>query len=98
LAEIASEIAQQVTYDTKYAPYIERQASEVARQHRLAKKGIPDDFDYLAIGPLRNEAKEKLSQLRPGTLAQAGRISGITPADLVLLRVHLEGGRMGRAE
>lgn len=98
LAEIASEIAQQVTYDTKYAPYVERQASEVARQHRLAKKGIPDDFDYLAIGPLRNEAKEKLSLLRPGTLAQAGRISGITPADLVLLRVHLEGGRMDRAE
>jgi len=98
LAEIAPEIAQQVTYDTKYAPYVERQASEVARQHRLAKKGIPDDFDYLAIGPLRNEAKEKLSQLRPGTLAQAGRISGITPADLVLLRVHLEGGRLDRAE
>lgn len=98
LTKIAPEIAQQVTYDTKYAPYVERQASEVARQHRLAKKGIPDNFDYLAIGSLRNEAKEKLSQLRPGTLAQAGRISGITPADLALLRVHLEGGPRDRTE
>ena len=98
LAKVAPDVAQQVTYDTKYAPYVERQAGEVARQHKLARKGIPDDFDYLAIKPLRNEAKEKLSHFRPGTLAQAGRISGITPADLALLMVHLEGNQPDRCE
>ena len=64
----------------------------MARQKRLAEKVIPEDFDYASIGSLRNEAKEKLAMLRPGSLAQAGRISGITPADVALLTVHL-GGR-----
>ena len=96
LADVPAEVARQVTYDTKYAPYIERQSCEVARQERLAKKGIPEDFDYAMIGPLRAEAKEKLSHLRPGTLAQAGRISGITPADVALLMVHLESPRRPR--
>jgi tRNA uridine 5-carboxymethylaminomethyl modification enzyme len=96
LADVPAEVAQQVTYDTKYAPYIERQSCEVARQQRLAKKGIPEDFDYAMVGPLRAEAKEKLSHLRPGTLAQAGRISGITPADVALLMVHLESPRRPR--
>ena len=54
-------------------------------------KGIPVDFDYASIGSLRNEAKEKLALLRPDSLAQAGRISGITPADVALLIVHLDG-------
>jgi len=91
LAAVSAEIARQVEYDIKYAPYIERQGVEVDRQKRLAAKGIPDDFDYQAIGPLRHEAKEKLALLRPASLAQAGRISGITPADVALLMVHLEG-------
>ena len=92
LEQVEREIARQVEYDVKYAPYVERQTAEVARQKRLAKKEIPEDFDYASIGSLRNEAKEKLAMLRPGSLAQAGRISGITPADVALLMVHL-GGR-----
>ena len=91
LERVPEEIARQVEYDVKYAPYVERQSVEVERQQRLAAKGIPDNFDYQSIGPLRHEAKEKLSLLRPASLAQAGRISGITPADLALLLVHLEG-------
>ena len=90
LATVTREIARQAEYDIKYAPYVQRQSAEVDRQRRLAAKGIPDNFDYQSIGPLRHEAKEKLSQLRPASLAQAGRISGITPADLALLMVHLE--------
>ena len=91
LERVPEEIARQVEYDVKYAPYVERQSVEVERQQRLAAKGIPDNFDYQSIGPLRHEAKEKLSLLRPASLAQAGRISGITPADVALLMVHLEG-------
>ena len=91
LAGVDQDIARQVEYDVKYAPYVERQTLEVARQKRLSQKGIPDDFDYASIGSLRNEAKEKLAMLRPGSLAQAGRISGITPADVALLMVHLDG-------
>ena len=91
LAKVEQDIARQVDYDVKYAPYVERQTAEVARQKRLSQKGIPEDFDYASIGSLRNEAKEKLAMLRPGSLAQAGRISGITPADVALLMVHLDG-------
>ena len=90
LGEVDQEISRQVEYDVKYAPYVERQTAEVARQKRLASKGIPENFDYASIGSLRNEAKEKLTMLRPGSLAQAGRISGITPADVALLMVHLD--------
>ena len=86
-----ADVAQQVSYDIKYAGYIDRQTAQVAKQQRLAEKAIPENFDYLSIGPLRVEAKEKLTRVQPVTLAQASRISGITPADVALLMVHLEG-------
>jgi tRNA uridine 5-carboxymethylaminomethyl modification enzyme len=57
----------------------------------LAEKRIPDSFRYDAIVHLRAEAREKLSRVRPRNLSQAGRISGITPADVALLIVHLDG-------
>ena len=93
LAEYSPEVFTQVTYDVKYAGYVDRQQTEVTRQQRLAEKRIPDNFDYGSIGSLRNEAKERLSRVRPVSLAQAGRISGITPADLALLLVHLDQPR-----
>ncbi len=74
----------------KYAGYVARQAVEVERQQRLAEKRIPAGFDFAQIAHLRAEAREKLSRVRPHSLAQASRISGITPADLALLMVHLE--------
>jgi tRNA uridine 5-carboxymethylaminomethyl modification enzyme len=91
LAEVAAEVVEQLAHDAKYAGYISRQFDEVARQQRLAEKRIPESFDYASIGHLRTEAREKLNRVRPQTLAQAGRISGITPADLGLLMIHLEG-------
>jgi tRNA uridine 5-carboxymethylaminomethyl modification enzyme len=97
LAAVGLEVARQVTYDIKYAGYIERQQTEVARQQRMADKTIPASFDYATIGPLRIEAKEKLSRIRPLTFAQAGRISGITPADLALVMVHLNHPRKAAA-
>jgi len=90
---VPREIAEQVEFDTKYAGYIARQKIEIDRQKRLAEKRIPDGFDFSAIRHLRTEAKEKLSKVQPRSLAQAGRISGITPADLALLMVYLDGKR-----
>ncbi len=93
LAEIEATAAQQCLYDIKYEGYIGRQRVEVERQQRLAGKRIPTTFDYNTIAPLRNEAKEKLSKIRPLNLDQAKRISGITPADLALVLAHMESKR-----
>ncbi len=91
LNAISAAAAQQVEYDIKYAGYVARQELDVARQRRLAEKRIPASFDFAGIVQLRMEAREKLSRIRPASLAQATRISGITPADIALLMVHLEG-------
>ncbi len=91
LAEIDSAAADQALYDIKYAGYIARQQTEVERQQRLAAKRIPHQFDYDRLGQLRAEAREKLTRIRPVDLAQASRISGITPADIALLVAHIEG-------
>lgn len=90
LSEIGPEAAQQCLYDIKYEGYVTRQKSEVEKQHRMAEKRIPSSFDYSSIGPLRNEAREKLTKIRPLNLDQAKRISGITPADIALVLAHLE--------
>ena len=91
LADVDPLVAQQVVFDLKYAGYIARQQIEVDRQSRLAEKRIPDSFRYDGIVQLRAEAREKLSRVRPRNLSQASRISGITPADVALLIVHLDG-------
>jgi tRNA uridine 5-carboxymethylaminomethyl modification enzyme len=93
LAQVSAEVAAQVAHDVKYAGYIARQEVDVDRQRRLAEKRIPDGFNFAAITQLRAEAREKLVRVQPRSLAQAGRISGITPADLALVMVHLEGKR-----
>ncbi|TWU57362.1 tRNA uridine-5-carboxymethylaminomethyl(34) synthesis enzyme MnmG [Rubripirellula reticaptiva] len=82
--------AEQVLHDVKYAGYINRQKMDVEKQHRLAGKKIPPSFDYQKISSLRNEAREKLSKVRPLSLDQAKRISGITPADIALVMAHLD--------
>jgi len=91
LAEVSAEIAQQVTYDAKYAGYVTRQEMDVARRQRWASHRIPADFDFSKVRHLRAEAKERLSRVRPVNLDQASRISGITPADLAVLMVCLSG-------
>jgi tRNA uridine 5-carboxymethylaminomethyl modification enzyme len=93
LAVVSPEVARQVTCDAKYSGYIARQQIEIERQKRLAARQIPGDFDFDSVSHLRAEAREKLTRIRPADLAQAGRISGITPADLAVLMVHLQGPR-----
>lgn len=89
LLEFSSEVAQQVLWDVRYEGYISRQQQQVDRQQRMASKRIPETFDYNIIG-LRMEAQQKLSRVRPVSLDQASRISGITPADLALVLAHVE--------
>ncbi len=85
----SAEVIEQVVLETRYAGYIDRQAAQVERFHRLEGKPIPATFDYAAIPQLRAEAREKLTRVRPASLGQASRISGICPADLAVLLVYL---------
>jgi len=84
------EVLEQVILEAKYAGYIERQASDVERFRKMEHKRIPPNFDYAAVPQMRMEAKEKLGRVQPGNMGQAGRISGITPADLAVLLFYLE--------
>jgi tRNA uridine 5-carboxymethylaminomethyl modification enzyme len=90
LSEVPTEVVRQIEYDVRYAGYIARQEVEVERLKRMQEKRIPTSFDYASLGQLRTEAREKLHRVRPITLGQASRISGITPADLAIVLVHLE--------
>jgi tRNA uridine 5-carboxymethylaminomethyl modification enzyme len=91
LAAASDEAVTQVVCDIKYAGYIARQQADVQRQRRLAAKRIPRGFDYGRIAHLRAEAREKLGRVQPVDLSQASRVSGITPADIALVMVHLDG-------
>jgi tRNA uridine 5-carboxymethylaminomethyl modification enzyme len=85
-----ADVVEQVVLEAKYAGYIDRQAAEVERFQKLENRRIPEHFDYAAVPQLRHEAREKLSRVRPASVGQAGRISGITPADLAMLLLYLE--------
>ncbi|MEI8383580.1 MAG: tRNA uridine-5-carboxymethylaminomethyl(34) synthesis enzyme MnmG [Planctomycetota bacterium] len=88
--QVASLAIQQVEIEVKYAGYIRRQSADIDRQHKIQAIRIPPTFDFQAIPQLRREAKEKLTKVRPSDLGQAGRISGITPADLSILVLYLK--------
>ena len=83
-------ITQQVEIAVKYAGYIARQEIEIAKFKNLEDKQIPASFDYATVPSLRNEARQKLASIRPATIGQAGRISGVSPADLSILMVWLK--------
>jgi len=87
--------AEQVEIQTKYHGYIERQRDEASRLEQVESVRIPDDIDYSEVRGLSSEVRQKLSAQRPETVGQAGRISGITPAAISLLMVHLK--RAGQA-
>ncbi len=87
--EVAGDVLETVGIDAKYEGYLQKQQRLVARFRNLENKNIPPELDYNDVPHLRAEAKEKLSVFRPGTLAQAARMSGITPADITVIQVHL---------
>jgi tRNA uridine 5-carboxymethylaminomethyl modification enzyme len=82
--------AEQVEIQAKYAGYIERQQDEIARHQRHEETRLPEDLDYAAVRGLSIEVRQKLDRHRPATLGQAARISGVTPAAISLLLVHLK--------
>jgi tRNA uridine 5-carboxymethylaminomethyl modification enzyme len=96
LGEKEEQAAEQVEIQTKYQGYIERQREEVARLEQIETTALPSDMDYRNVRGLSAEALQKLSQHRPETLGQAARISGITPAAISLLLVHLKRWREQR--
>ncbi len=86
------QVAEQVEIQAKYAGYIERQRDEIDRQRRYEALRLPAEFDYAQVQGLSREVSEKLSRQQPQTLGQASRISGVTPAAISLLLVHLKRG------
>ncbi len=87
---LSDEIIEQVEITIKYAGYISRQEAEIAKVKNFEDKQIPPAFDYGAVPSLRKEARQKLLQIRPATLGQASRISGVSPADVSILMVWLK--------
>ena len=87
--ELPYEVFEQVEIDLKYEGYIKRQLSQVNEMHRLEVKLIPEDIDYKNVINLRTEAIEKLSKIRPRSIGQASRISGVSPADISVLLIYL---------
>jgi tRNA uridine 5-carboxymethylaminomethyl modification enzyme len=93
LSTVARDVAVQIENDIRYAGYLALERERIERQRRHAERPIPDGFDFAGVRHLRAEAREQLERIRPRTLGQAGRVSGITPADLALVLLHLEGRR-----
>jgi len=91
---VPARAAEQLEIEARYEGYIRRQASDAAGLADLERWQIPDAFSY-AIEGLRTEARFKLEKVRPGTLGQASRIDGVTPAEISLLQVHLRRCRHG---
>ena len=85
----SDEVREQAEVNIKYKGYIEKEKENVAKLNRLENVKIPESFDYIKITSLSSEAKQKMNKIRPKTLAQAGRISGVSPADINVLMVYL---------
>ncbi|MBE6950605.1 MAG: tRNA uridine-5-carboxymethylaminomethyl(34) synthesis enzyme MnmG [Ruminococcaceae bacterium] len=88
--ELPAEVTAEVEIQVKYAGYLARQEKQVAQFKAEESKALPADLDYEAIAGLRLEARQKLSQIRPLSIGQAGRISGVSPADIAVLLIWLE--------
>jgi tRNA uridine 5-carboxymethylaminomethyl modification enzyme len=89
---LPSEVFEQVAIHLKYDGYVARQAAEIQKFQTLEAKQIPTWIDYSLIRSLRSEARQKLSTLRPATLGQASRISGVSPSDVSVLAIWIKRG------
>lgn len=96
LPDCHSEIAEQVNIQIKYRGYIERQMLQVEQFRKMENKKLPDKIDYMDINNMRLEAREKLNKIRPQSLGQASRISGVSPADISVLMIYLEQQKRGK--
>ncbi len=88
--DISPAIMETVEIDAKYQGYLQKGLEQIEKAKKLEEKALPSDIDYLAIKGLRLEARQKLDKIRPANLGQAGRISGVSPADIAVLMVYLK--------
>lgn len=91
-------VIEQVEIQIKYAGYIAKEANKIEKLKRMEAKKIPQNIDYDAIDSLATEGRQKLKQIQPQTLAQASRISGVNPADIGILSVYIEQGKIAKVE
>ena len=89
-SKVDAQVGEQIEISVKYAGYIDRQQEDIDQMKRLENTALPIDFDYSVVSGLSNEIVQKLAQVRPSTLAQAGRISGVTPAAIQLLAMTVK--------
>ncbi len=94
LGNVSRATAVQIENDIRYAGYLALDQERIERQRRMQGRLIPEGFDYATVRHLRAEAREQFDRIRPRTLGQAGRVSGITPADLALVVISLESRRV----
>lgn len=87
--ETSYQILDTIEIDAKYEGYLQKCIEQIEKAKRVEEKALPDDIDYLSIAGLRIEARQKLDKIRPKNLGQAGRISGVSPADIAVLMVYL---------
>ena len=92
-AELPANVREQVEVQIKYEGYIKMQMDQVIRMEKIENRRLPEDLDYSLITGLRNEAKQKLNNIKPVSVGQASRISGVSPADISVLLVYLEQQR-----
>ncbi|CAM4080194.1 MULTISPECIES: tRNA uridine-5-carboxymethylaminomethyl(34) synthesis enzyme MnmG [Bacillus] len=94
--ELSDEVTEQVEIQIKYEGYIEKSLQQVERMKKMENKKIPVDIDYDAISSIASEARQKLKDVRPLSMGQASRISGVNPADVSILLVYIEQGKIAR--
>ncbi|MCG3399571.1 tRNA uridine-5-carboxymethylaminomethyl(34) synthesis enzyme MnmG [Staphylococcus massiliensis] len=95
-SHLSDDVEEQVEIQTKYEGYISKSLQQVDKVKRMENKKIPEDMDYSKVDSLASEAREKLAEVKPLNIAQASRISGVNPADISILLVYLEQGKIQR--
>ncbi|MGY4688220.1 tRNA uridine-5-carboxymethylaminomethyl(34) synthesis enzyme MnmG [Salibacterium sp. K-3] len=93
---LAPDVAEQVEIQTKYEGYIAKQLEQVERMNKMEEKKIPQDMDYTQISGLATEAVQKLSEVKPVSVGQASRVSGVNPSDISILLVYIEQGKLAK--
>ncbi len=94
--QLTDEMKEQIEIQIKYEGYIEKSLLQVEKLKKMENKKIPNQIDYSAISGIATEAKQKLQEVRPLSIAQASRISGVNPADISILLVYIEQGRIAK--
>lgn len=94
--DLPEDVKEQVEIQTKYQGYIEKSNQQVERMKKMDGKKIPENIDYDDIGGIATEARDKLKEVKPLSVGQASRISGVNPADVSILLVYIEQGKIAR--